>query len=287
MAATPDGGGYWLAEANGTVFNFGDALALAQLSPVRPPPPWWGSPSPPTGRGPGSPNRTAPCSLWHRDRPRFAIGRALHLTGHLDRRSIDADSRHLVLRPSRGRRPGRNARRAAYYGSAFGKHLVAPIVALVSTPDRKGYWLIGADGSGIPVRRCPNKGGAGGKVRRDPVVAAAATPDGGGYWLTTSAGHVMAFGDARNRGSIRSQISGHVISIVATPTERDTGSPRARRGLQLRRRFSSTVRREPTQRACRLSRWRRRPTTAGTGSPMPTGPCSASATQCAWRASRR
>jgi len=24
--------------------------------------------------------------------------------------------------------------RAAYYGSAFGKHLVAPIVALVSTP---------------------------------------------------------------------------------------------------------------------------------------------------------
>jgi len=35
MAATPDGGGYWLAEANGTVFNFGDALALAQLSPVK------------------------------------------------------------------------------------------------------------------------------------------------------------------------------------------------------------------------------------------------------------
>jgi len=40
--------------------------------------------------------------------------------------------------------------KAAYYGSAFGKHLVAPIIELVSTPDRKGYWLIGADGSVYP-----------------------------------------------------------------------------------------------------------------------------------------
>ena len=47
-------------------------------------------------------------------------------------------------------------------------------------------------------------------------MAAAATPDGGGYWLVTSSGGVMAFGDARNHGSIRSPISGHVIAIVAT-----------------------------------------------------------------------
>ena len=39
---------------------------------------------------------------------------------------------------------------AAYYGSAFGTYLVAPIIALVSTPGRNGYWLIGADGSVYP-----------------------------------------------------------------------------------------------------------------------------------------
>ena len=65
---------------------------------------------------------------------------------------------------------------AAYYGSAFGTALVAPIVALVSTPDRKGYWLVGADGSVYPFGDARYEGGAGGNVRPDPVVAAAATP---------------------------------------------------------------------------------------------------------------
>jgi hypothetical protein len=35
MAATPDGGGYWLADANGTVFSFGDAVQLASFPAVR------------------------------------------------------------------------------------------------------------------------------------------------------------------------------------------------------------------------------------------------------------
>jgi len=106
-----------------------------------------------------------------------------------------------------------------YYGSAFGKHLVAPIIELVSTPDRKGYWLIGADGSvyrsGCGVRgRCRRQAAAGpGRGRRD---------DSGrrGYWLVTVTGGVMAFGDARNYGSIRSPITGHVVAIVATTTAR-------------------------------------------------------------------
>ena len=106
--------------------------------------------------------------------------------------------------------------KAAYYGSAFGKHLVAPIIALVPTPDRKGYWLIGADASVYPFGDAEYEGGAGGRLRRDPVVAAATTPDGAGYWLVTVTGGVMAFGDARNYGSIGSSITGHVVAIVAT-----------------------------------------------------------------------
>ena len=106
--------------------------------------------------------------------------------------------------------------KAAYYGSAFGKHLVAPIVALISTPDRKGYWLVGAYGSVYPFGDARNEDGVGGKLRGDPVVAAAATPDGRGYWLVTSHGQVLPFGDAESYGSITKPIRAHAVAIVAT-----------------------------------------------------------------------
>ena len=64
---------------------------------------------------------------------------------------------------------------AAYYGSAYGAYITAPIVAMMSTPDLKGYWLVGADGSVYPFGDARDEGGAGGSVRADPVVAAAAT----------------------------------------------------------------------------------------------------------------
>ena len=40
MAATPDGGGYWLAAADGGVFNFGDARSSARWAPSRSRTPW-------------------------------------------------------------------------------------------------------------------------------------------------------------------------------------------------------------------------------------------------------
>ncbi len=105
---------------------------------------------------------------------------------------------------------------ATYYGSAYGTHLVAPIVALVPTADRGGYWLIGADASVYPFGDAEQKGGAGGRVRLDPVVAAAATPDSGGYWFVTASGQVLAFGDARSYGSITSPLKDHVVAIAPT-----------------------------------------------------------------------
>jgi len=104
----------------------------------------------------------------------------------------------------------------AYYGSVFGRHLIAPIVALVPTPDHKGYWQVGADGSVFAFGDARYEGGAGGAVRQDPVVAAAATPDGGGYWLVTSTGQVLAFGDANNYGSVSPPFTGLVIAIEPT-----------------------------------------------------------------------
>jgi hypothetical protein len=107
--------------------------------------------------------------------------------------------------------------KAAYYGSAYGKHLIAPIVALVPTPTGKGYWLIGADGSVYAFGNAKYEGGAGGRVRQDPIVAAATTPDGRGYWLVTGGGRVLAFGDADSYGSVARPFTGHVAGIIGTP----------------------------------------------------------------------
>ena len=52
MAATPDGGGYWLVARDGGVFTFGDARYFGSLggTPAARPR-WWASPPPPDGGG--------------------------------------------------------------------------------------------------------------------------------------------------------------------------------------------------------------------------------------------
>ena len=106
------------------------------------------------------------------------------------------------LRPRRGQRHGGAARRGRLLRLRDGKTSSRRSSPWSPTPDRTGYWLIGADGSVYAFGDAKDEGGAGGQMRPDPVVAAAATPDGGGYWLVTSNGQVMAFGDAGSYGSI-------------------------------------------------------------------------------------
>ena len=112
---------------------------------------------------------------------------------------------------------------AAYYGSAYGVHLVQPIVCLLATSDRKGYWLIGADASVFPYGDAQYEGDAGGTVRSSPIVAAAATPDDRGYWMVTSLGHVLAFGDAKNYGQVSTTSMGMPSRSCPRSTARATG----------------------------------------------------------------
>jgi len=49
IAATPDGGGYWLAASDGGVFNFGDARFLGSLGGAQLPAPIVGITSSPSG----------------------------------------------------------------------------------------------------------------------------------------------------------------------------------------------------------------------------------------------
>ena len=106
--------------------------------------------------------------------------------------------------------------RAAYYGSVFGRQLVAPVVDMVATPDLKGYWLIGADGSVYPFGDARDEGGAGGKVRPGPVVGAATTPDGAGYWLVTSSGPGDGLRRRQELRLVSRVLRAHVVAIAAT-----------------------------------------------------------------------
>ena len=69
---------------------------------------------------------------------------------------------------------------APFQGSMGGKPLNAPIVSMAATPDRKGYWLVGADGVISALGDAGYYGSMGGTVLNQPVVGMAATPDGKG-----------------------------------------------------------------------------------------------------------
>ncbi len=242
MAATTDGGGYWLVAANGHVFSYGDAPQLSRgtgklKSPVV------GSPSRPqdTGAWLAEQNGTV-LSLGTATAHGSLSGVTTPVTRHRRRWCCPPPS---TLAYDLAEANGKVAAlgKAAYYGSAYGKHLVAPIVALVPTPDRKGYWLIGADGSVYAFGDAKYEGGAGGRVRQDPIVAAAATPDGRGYWLVTANGRVLDFGDAPGYGSVQTAL--HRQRRRHRRHARRQGvldRCRSGQGLQLRRRRTSTAR---------------------------------------------
>jgi hypothetical protein len=74
------------------------------------------------------------------------------------------------------------------YGSPPPSQLVAPVVAMTSTRDGHGYWLLGADGGVFSFGDAPFHGslGATPPSASTPVAAVAAPSQAGGYWLTTT-----------------------------------------------------------------------------------------------------
>ncbi|MGO9855666.1 MAG: hypothetical protein ACLPYY_11560 [Acidimicrobiales bacterium] len=117
---------------------------------------------------------------------------------------------------------------AAFYGSipGLGLHpagsglpnsLDAPIVGMVPTVTRRGYFMVASDGGVFAFGdarfegSCPGIGGCAG-------AAVAVMPDhtGNGYWLVTASGDVYAFGDASFYGTPPPD-SVPVVDAVATP----------------------------------------------------------------------
>ena len=107
---------------------------------------------------------------------------------------------------------------AAFYGSAGGTPLNAPVVGMADTPSSDGYWLVASDGGIFNYGDAAFFGSMGGRHLNQPIVGMAATPDGGGYWLVASDGGIFSYGDAQFYGSTGGTILNKpIVGMAPTP----------------------------------------------------------------------
>jgi len=69
-----------------------------------------------------------------------------------------------------------------------------PIVAMASTPDGRGYWLVASDGGIFTFGDAQFYGSTGAITLNKPIVGMSATADGKGYWLVASDGGIFTYG---------------------------------------------------------------------------------------------
>src|ERR1700676_4153972 len=102
----------------------------------------------------------------------------------------------------------------------------APIVAMASTHDNKGYWFAGADGRVYAFGNAfsyPADGAFtfGPPALNAPIVGMAATPTGSGYWLVASDGGMFSYGDANFYGSTGAMhLNKPIVGMTSTPDGR-------------------------------------------------------------------
>ncbi len=106
------------------------------------------------------------------------------------------------------------------YGSAPGP-LNQPIVTTSTTGDRRGYWMVAADGGVFSFGDARFFGSTGSLRLNRPIVGMARTSDERGYWLVAADGGVFSFGDAQFYGSTGSlRLNKPIVGIAPTPDQR-------------------------------------------------------------------
>jgi len=196
MARTRSGRGYWMAAADGGIFNFGDARFFGSAGNLPLRAPIVAMAARPQGDG---------YWLLARDGGIFNYGDAgFH--------GSSGNTSGWVDIATNGRGTGywlvQNNGRVRAFGSArwwgdlpqlsFGTNR---IVGLAPTPSGRGYWLVSSDGGVFAFGDARFRGSLGGRRLNAPIVDIVATPNGGGYWMFAADGGVFTFGNARFHGS--------------------------------------------------------------------------------------
>jgi hypothetical protein len=199
IAATADGGGYWLTSSKGSVEAFGDAPSDGGIARGTLNRPVVGMAATPDGLG-----------YWldAADGGIFTFGNArfwgstgsLHLNKPVAGMAPTHDGGGYWLVASDG---GIFAfGDAAFAGSMGSHHLNDPIVGMAPTQDGRGYWLVASDGGIFSFGDAAFEGSLGSSPPKSPIVKMTPTPDNDGYWLVAQNGTVYGFGDATNYGSV-------------------------------------------------------------------------------------
>jgi hypothetical protein len=190
-AGVPDGPGYWLAQADGTVHAFGTAGLYSPVpQPVPLNKPIVGIAPTPDGRG---------YWLVASDGGVFSYGDA-KFHGSAGGLPLNQPVVGVAATPDGGgywlvARDGGvfSYGDAKFAGSTGGLTLNQPVIGMAAKTDGSGYWLIASDG-GVFAFGTPFLGSMGGTPLNKPIVGAAASPDGSGYWLVASDGGIFSFG---------------------------------------------------------------------------------------------
>ena len=190
MAATPDGGGYWIARSDGAVSAFGDAADYGSMFGQALNKPIVGIAATHDGGG---------YWLVASDGGIFSFGDAtfygstgsIHLNKPIVGMTATPDGKGYYFVASDG--GVFTYGDAVFQGSMGSTPLNQPVVGMAVDGATGGYWLVAADG-GIFSFNAPFLGSTGSIRLNKPIVGMEAAPDGSGYRFVASDGGVFCYG---------------------------------------------------------------------------------------------
>jgi hypothetical protein len=184
---------FWLADAQGAVWNFGDAGALGSAAglPLNHP--------------------IVTISATKDDRGYWLVASDGGVFAYGDASFYGSTGSIALNKPIVGMAPTSDGKGywlvasdggifsfgdAGFDGSTGSIHLVQPIAGMAPTLDGKGYWLVASDGGIFNFGDAGFDGSAAGGPSLDPAERVVASPSGQGYWVEDQNGTAYPFGDA-------------------------------------------------------------------------------------------
>ena len=190
MAATPDGGGYWIVRSDGAVSAFGDAADFGSM---------FGQPLNKPIVGIAATHDGGGYWLVASDGGIFSFGDAqfygstgsITLNKPIVGMTATPDGKGYYFVASDG--GVFTYGDATFQGSMGATPLNQPVVGMAIDGATGGYWLVAGDG-GIFSFNAPFLGSTGGIQLNKPIVEMEASPDGSGYRFVASDGGVFCYG---------------------------------------------------------------------------------------------